>query len=223
MSENLESSIKTLLLKKVFFKESDLFYPFVGIHPQFANHKSDFDAFKEFFDINTEQIAGVGEIGLDPTYVEFNGDSGKEIQKWIFEQMLNLAEQHHKPISIHSRGTVSEILDLLPSYHLDHVAFHWYDGSKKNLRKINDYGYFTSFGPYLLYNLDKQNIFREVDTEFILLETDGPVGYKKCFQEVMTTPSLIITLVYFVSTLLRMPFEETSRLILSNVARFIGR
>lgn len=221
MSENLQTSIQTVLLRKRCCGNPDLIHSFVGIHPQFARLKSEYELFEDFFESNTSLIAGVGEIGLDPTYVDSNGCSFMDSQKWIFEQMLSLAEKYRKPISIHSRRSVDQILEILPSFRLKNAVFHWYDGSKKNLRKINDCGFFASFGPYLLYSQDKQNLFRVCDPELVLLETDGPVSYKNCFQDVLTTPSLIITLVYFVSTLLRVSFEESTQLIVSNSSRFI--
>jgi len=222
MSENLETSIQTVLLKDRCGSTPDLIHSFVGIHPQFAMRKSDYELFKDFFDSNKTLISGIGEIGLDPTYVDLHGCPFMDTQKWIFEQMLNLAEKSSMPVSIHSRRSVDQILEILPSYRLENAVFHWYDGSKKNLAKINDLGFFASFGPYLIYSHDKQNLFKACDPLLMLLETDGPVGYKKCFQEVFTTPSLIITLVYFVSTLLRVSFEESARLILSNSSRFIA-
>lgn len=221
MSENLESSIRTLSLKDKSLDSSDLIHPFVGIHPQYAQKKSDFDFFEEFFELNVNEISGLGEIGLDPTYVHSDGSSFFENQKWIFEKMLSIAEKYNKPVSIHSRRSVDEILQVLSSFRLNHVVFHWYDGSKKNLGKINDLGYFTSFGPYLLYNRDKQNLFKASDPALVLLETDGPVGYKNCFENVLTTPSIIITLVYFVSILLKTSFEDARKLVISNVSKFI--
>ncbi|MDR4492140.1 MAG: TatD family hydrolase [Candidatus Nitrosocosmicus sp.] len=222
MSENLETSVETILLRQRCLGNPDMIHSFVGIHPQFARQKSDYEVFEDFFGSHSKLITGIGEIGLDPTYFDLHGCSYMNTQKWIFEQMLNLAEKNNKPISIHSRRSVDQILEILPSFRIKRAVFHWYDGSKKNLRKINDHGFFASFGPYLLYNIDKQNLFKECNPSFVLLETDGPVSYKNCFQDVFTTPSLIITLVYFISTLLRISFEEATRMIVANSSRFIS-
>jgi TatD DNase family protein len=222
MSENLETSIQTVMLKQRRSGNTDLIHPFVGIHPQFARQKSDYKLFEDFFDANINLIAGIGEIGLDPTYVDLHGRPFMDTQEWIFEQMLSLAEKSHRPVSIHSRRSVDQILDILPSFRLENAVFHWYDGSKKNLRKINDRGFFASFGPYLLYSPDKQNLYKECDPMLVLLETDGPIGYKNCFQGIFTTPSLIVTLVYFISTLMKVSFEEATRLIVSNASRVIA-
>src|SRR5690606_39238918 len=122
------------------------------------------------------------EIGLDPTYNNIELKNSVESQKFIFHRMLKLAEQNQKPISIHSRKSVEEIIEVLPSYKIKSAVFHWYEGSKKNLKKINDLNFFVSFGPYILYNKEKRNMLREVDIDLVLLETDGPVRYKKCLE-----------------------------------------
>ena len=80
--------------------------------------------------------------------------------------MLDMAEKYDKPVSIHSRRSLNDVLDILTSYKLKKVVFHWYDGSKTFLRKINELGYYVSFGPYLLYSEDKKILLKESDPSF---------------------------------------------------------
>lgn len=127
------------------------------------------------------------------------------------------------PVSIHSRRSVGDILNMLPSYRIKNAVFHWYEGSKKQLKKINDMDLYVSFGPYILYNKEKQDILREANINLVLLETDGPVTYKNCLQSILTSPSLIISIQYIVSTIIEKSFNETTDLLLRNASRFIQR
>ena len=108
VSMDYTSSQKTLELGK----KSELVLPFIGIHPEKAQDDSEpvFNLINE----NKEKISGIGEIGLDPTYT--NSDEELSKQEKIFRDQLSLAEELKKPVSIHSRKSLDEILKILPSY-----------------------------------------------------------------------------------------------------------
>lgn len=150
------------------------------------------ESFNDFFLSDKESVDGIGEIGLDPTYTTNNDSNTIEAQRTVFNQMLSIAEKNDKPISIHSRRSLKDVLDILTSYRLKRVVFHWYDGNKSSLRKINEFGYYVSFGPYLLYSEDKKALLAESDLSLLLLETDGPVSYRHCFTDSVTSPVFII-------------------------------
>lgn len=222
VSEDINSSVQALSLKEKYFKNSDLFRVFVGIHPQFASVSADLDFFEGLLRSKADLIAGIGEIGIDPTYTNLDPENTLEKQKIVFEKMLCLAERYDMPVSLHSRRSVKEILEVLPSYEIRNAVFHWYDGNKNNLKKINDKGYFISFGPYLLYSNDKHILLKESDITLVLIETDGPVKYKNCFDGTLTSPSLVVSIVYFASVLLKKSFEELSEILYDNSKRFLS-
>ena len=221
VSEDLESSVKNLNIKKKHFVSSDSFKAFVGIHPQHASAKM-LETFNDFFLRNTESVDGIGEIGLDPTYTTNNGSNSIESQRTVFSQMLSIAERNNKPVSIHSRRSLKEVLDILTSYRLKRVVFHWYDGNKSYLRKINEFGYYVSFGPYLLYSEDKKALLAESDLSLLLLETDGPVSYRHCFNNSVTSPVFIISLLNCVSNVLKKNFNDVSEKIFRNSVDFLN-
>jgi TatD DNase family protein len=221
VSVDLESSAKNIDIKQKYFLNSELFKTFVGIHPEYATLNR-LEPFNDFLLSNIENIDGIGEIGLDPTYLHNNGSDTIDIQKTVFNQMLNIAEKNSKPVSIHSRRSLKEVLDTLTSYQIKKVVFHWYDGSKNFLQKINDLGYYVSFGPYLLYSEDKKMLLTETDPSLLLLETDGPVPYKRCFENVITSPAFIISIINFVSTLLRKKFGDMMEIAFRNSINFLS-
>ena len=89
---------------QLFETARDVVRQFVGIHPE-AAAREDLDKFKEIFRENLQFIDGVGEIGLDGTY-----DVPYDKQKQVFNAMLELAESTKKPVSIHSRKALDDIL-----------------------------------------------------------------------------------------------------------------
>ncbi len=221
VSEDLGSSVKNLSIKKKHFVNTDSFKAFVGIHPQYASVKLS-ESFSDFFISNKENIDGIGEIGIDPTYTINNVSNTVEVQKTVFNQMLSIAEKNNKPVSIHSRRSLKEVLDTLTSYRLNRVVFHWYDGNKSLLKKINELGYYVSFGPYLLYSENKRTLLSESDLSLLLLETDGPVSYRHCFNNVITSPVFIISLINYVSIILKKNFNDLSEMIFRNSVEFLN-
>ena len=115
------------------------------------------------------------------TYIE---NKGYRFQKQIevFRSMLSLAEKTKKPVSIHSRGSLDNVLEILKNYNLDSILLHWFSGSKKQLNKSMDMGLFVSYGPPLLYAPDKKTLLRNTHLDKFLVETDGPVRYSRCFE-----------------------------------------
>ena len=90
VSMNYENSKRTLEISK----QSQLILPFLGIHPECANEE--LDPMITLIQDNMDIISGIGEIGLDPTYV--HSDEDKKNQIHVFESLLSIAEKHHKPV-----------------------------------------------------------------------------------------------------------------------------
>ena len=174
VSMNNENSLQTLDLAK----QSNLVLPFIGIHPECAN--DELEQMTMMIDENHQNLSGIGEIGLDPTYVKNDDDSKNQIH--VFETLLSLAEKFNKPVSIHSRKSLDEIFEIMTSYKTEHALLHWFDGSKKQLQKAMDMRFFVSYGPVMVYANDKQTLLSNTDESKILVETDGPVRFSRCFE-----------------------------------------
>lgn len=185
---NTSTSSKALRL----FGEKDvhnIVYNFLGIHPQYADEN--ISQFEEMVSSNIHNIDGIGEIGLDPTYYNQEKNT-KVMQDLVFTKMLTIAETYDKPISVHSRQSLDEILNVLSTYNLKKACLHWFDGSPQQLEKSLDMGLYVSFGPSLIYSKKKQGLLKLTDQGKLLIETDGPVRYPSCFKNVITLPTSVL-------------------------------
>ena len=171
-------------------------------------------------ELNQNNISGVGEIGLDPTYCENDEDTKRQIQ--VFESLLSSAEKFHKPISIHSRKSLDDIFEIMTSYDTKHALLHWFDGSKKQLQTAMDMDFFVSFGPVMIYANDKQTLLSKSDESKILVETDGPVRFSRCFEMKSGQISFIPSVVFCASKILEKTFDEMSLMLEENTKRFLG-
>lgn len=192
--------------------------PFLGIHPEKAqdNPTSVYEMIKE----NKNKISGIGEIGLDRTYVK--SDDEWEIQKQVFSKQLDFAEKFQKPVSIHSRKTLDDVFDILSSYKISNILLHWFDGNKKQLKKATDLGIYVSYGPLLVYANDKQALLANTQIDKILVETDGPVRFSRCFgyktAQILFLPSVI----FCASRILNITYEKTVEILEQNSQKYLN-
>ena len=214
VSTDNETSLQTLNLAK----KSNLVLPFIGIHPESAN-----DGLEQITDLieeNHKTLSGIGEIGLDPTYANNDEDNKRQVQ--VFETLLSIAEKFNKPVSIHSRKSIDEVFQIMTSYNTKRALLHWFDGSKKQLQKAMDMGFFVSYGPVMVYANDKQTLLFKTDESKILVETDGPVRFSRCFEMKSGQVIFIPSVIFCASKILGKSFDEMSSLLENNSNSFLG-
>ena len=185
--------------------------PFVGVHPSSAG--SGFSAVEGM----AASAEGIGEVGLDPSYPVPMGR-----QRSVFGEMLRCAERLGLPVSIHSRGSLDEVIASLPSFSLRAVLLHWFDGSKRQLRAAMDAGFYVSFGPLLLYAGEKQALLARADRDRILVETDGPVGFSHCFGGRPARPCFAHSVALRAARKLGLSYERMCGLLRANSERYLG-
>lgn len=199
-------------------KRNPLVLPFIGIHPEKAD--DDLNAMIELIGDNSHRISGIGEIGLDRTYV--SDQAGFSRQVLVFQGMLSLAEKLEKPVSIHSRKTLDEIFSLLPSYSIKGILLHWFSGSKKQLQKAMDLGCFVSYGPAMIYSQDKQILLALTDMDKILLETDGPVRFSRCFGMKTAQITFLPSVLFCIAGILNKSYDEMLLIAERNASSYLG-
>jgi TatD DNase family protein len=205
---------------QLFSKHREAVRQFAGIHPEFAA-REDLDAFASIAKGNGH-IDGIGEIGLDGTYEAERGVP-YERQKQVFHAMLALAESEAKPVSIHSRRALDDILGILPSYRLKGALLHWFAGSKKQLSRAMEMGLYVSYGPALVYADDKKVLLKNTSRDRFLVETDGPVRYSRCFEDRPALPtSFLASVVSQAAATLGIPYEEAAQVLEENAKAFLG-
>lgn len=142
----------------------------LGLHPEIAHLKYDE---LTFFLTHIKSTRYIGEIGLDGSekYKETFG-----LQKQIFEKVISECNfQGNKIISIHSRGAVKEVLNILLKYpNCGNPILHWYSGSLKDLSVAIKLGCRFSVGLNMIKSKKGYEIIQRIPKELILLETDGP-------------------------------------------------
>ena len=190
---------------------------FVGVHPEKA--ASGVGNLLRIIDENVKRISGIGEIGLDPTLAKDEAEYAQ--QKYVFDEFLKTAEKHRMPVSIHSRKSIDDVLDALSTHSIRSACLHWYDGNKKQLRRAVDAGLYIGFGPVMVYADDKKSLLAKTPKDRILVETDGPVRFSRCFDMKSGQVSFIPSVIYAASQALGLGYEEMEHILRENSERFL--
>ena len=213
VSVDHSNSLETLFLAN----QSDLILPFIGIHPERVD--DDLQSMLQEIENNSKQIVGIGEIGLDPTYSKSDNQFKKQIT--VFEELLSIAEKFDKPVSIHSRKSLDKILEIMTSYNPSYSLLHWFDGSKKQLQKAMDMDFFVSYGPVTVYANDKQSLMSSTREDKILIETDGPVPFSRCFEMKPAQLGFLPSVAFCASKILKKSYADVTKLIAKNSEAFL--
>jgi TatD DNase family protein len=221
-SMDLETSRQSLKLAE---EHSGYVYAALGIHP-WNTKKLPPNGLQDTVDLiqqneeNRERVVAVGEIGLDSSY------SGKgeitDIQMQVFNKLLSVAEELSLPVIIHSRGTASRIVSLLPSYKIKKVLLHWFSRPHSLISRIVDRGYYITEGPPSVFSMGIREVIRRIPLTNLMTETDGPVRFRGPFKGKLTTPAFIPTVVGAVAQIKGKEKSEVAEQIFRNFVDFFG-
>ena len=195
--------------------------PFVGMHPERVRESDTDDMlYSLLYLAEHNRVAGIGEIGLDPAYADDGRIPASQVR--AFEAMLELAARLGKPVSIHSRKSLDRVFDVMTSYDAGRAALHWFDGSKRQLARAQDMGFYISYGPVSVYANDKQRLIALSDMDKVLVETDGPVRFSRCFEHRVGQACFVASVIHVISQVRRMPFDFAAALIAKNSTAYLG-
>jgi len=215
-SMNLETSRTSIKLAE---QHKGLVYAALGIHPWNVNQlaPNELEQTSEFIlqhGADNERVVAVGEVGLDPQYAKRKEQ--REMQTKVFHEMLRLAEKLTLPVIVHSRWSAPKILEILPSYKLSAVLWHWLSSPPALLPKIVSRGDYISEGPPTVFSTRIQEIVQLVPIQNLLTETDGPVRYYGPFKDRPTTPAFLPEVVKAIAEIKKVSESDTAEQILRN-------
>lgn len=143
--------------------------PALGFHPELAfQRKNEFPIFLE----NLNKTRYIGEIGLD--YGKQSNEDKKE-QKRVFEKIIDACSNYKdKILTIHSRGSYRDVIDIIGNNFSNKVILHWYSGSLKELERAVEFGFYFSVNLPMTISISGQKIIKSIPHQRILTESDGP-------------------------------------------------
>lgn len=188
----------------------------VGIHPHEVSNcaEKDIGVIEELAAL--PKVVAIGEIGLDYHYPPIN----KEAQKYLLHSMLEISGSVSKPVILHSRESMSDLLDaiqdwelnLKPTHHRQHSfngVCHSFEGSESDAQRLMKLKYLSGIGGPVTFknNFQLQTLIKSIGLEYIVLETDSPFLSPHPFRGVQNEPFRIPLIAQKVANLLEIQVE----------------
>jgi len=152
----------------------------VGVHPHDASSATE-ETFVQLRELcHHPKVLAVGEIGLD-----FYRDlSPRDVQRRVFERQLALAAEVEKPVIIHQRDSLSDVMERLEQWSKEQAVkcdqplgvLHCFSGDVQAAERAIALGFYISLaGPVTYLNAKRPAaVAQAVPLDRLLLETDCP-------------------------------------------------
>lgn len=166
--------------------------------------------------LQNKKVVAIGEIGLDYYWIKENKDK----QKNLFESQLLLAEKYNLPVIVHSRDAVQDVYDILKKYNIK-GSIHCYSGSVQMAKEFTKLGFYIGIdGPITFKNNKRQKeIVKEIDNNYLLVETDSPYLSPEPKRGEKNTPLNLVYIIDKIADELEIDKEDMSNILTENAKR----
>ena len=141
----------------------------IGIHPWYIVEDmigADLEIIES--KLKDEKCLAIGECGLDKRI-----EIPMALQQMVFEKQLALAEKYKKPVVIHCVAAFQEVIAIKKKMAISvPMIIHGFSKNKEIAEQLIAYGFYISFGKYLLRNPELELVFKSIPKERLFLETD---------------------------------------------------
>ncbi|WP_240601788.1 TatD family hydrolase [Oleiagrimonas sp. MCCC 1A03011] len=148
-------------------------HPAYGLHPMFmdAHDDADLDALENWLRDRGDDAVAVGECGLD-----FQVGIEHERQRRFFRHQIGLARELDRPLILHARKAVEEVILTLRHEGPVRGVVHSYGGSVEQARQLWDLGIHIGLGGPVTHERAHKlhRLAASMPLEQLLLETDAP-------------------------------------------------
>lgn len=166
----------------------------VGVHPHEAARCSDGLPEELLTLASDERVVALGEAGLDYYY----DHSPREVQRTVFRMHLEWAVRTRKPLVLHVRDAMDDVLSLLNERGVGEreglkLLFHCYSGGLRYLDSVLALGAWCALGGAVTWKRSDElrEVAARIPADRLLLETDCPWMAPKPFRGRLNEPSYV--------------------------------
>lgn len=196
----------------------------VGVHPV-DNPTRVFE--KDKFDelMKNPKVVAVGECGYDFFHIEKATDL--ERQSKLFDEQINFAIEHDKPLMIHSRNAYLELLDVLEPLKAKHGEklrgdIHFFAGTLEEAKRFWAIGFTTSFTGVITFARNYDEVIKNAPIEMLMSETDAPFVAPAPYRGKRNEPSYVSEVVKKIAEIRGEDLESVRAKLVENALRMIG-
>lgn len=151
----------------------DLCGGMMGLHPCYVKKGFEKDLYEVESWLGKKKFCAVGEIGTD---LYWDKSLWSEQQE-AFQIQLNLAKQYALPVSIHSRESTDQALEIIEKLQDGklHGVFHCFSGTIAQAERAIKLGFHLGIGGVATFKKGElDELLKTIDLKHLVLETDSP-------------------------------------------------
>ncbi len=178
-----------------------------------------------------KKIVGIGECGLD--YYRCDEASIMK-QKENFIKQIELANEFHKPLMLHTRNNPEDAtknvyrdtLQILKQHAKVKGVVHFFEGSAEDAKNFTDFGFLVSFTGAITYpprkngkGCDYREAIKSIPLDMILNDSDSPYLAPVPYRGKRNEPSYVKEVVKKIAEIKNLPEKEVAEAIIVNAKR----
>lgn len=207
-------------------------YACVGLHPQEVVNEGDFD-YSLYKDLAMNpKVVCVGECGLDYFRIDPDDHVGKDRQKEVFTQQIELALELDLPLMLHIRPALDtydaydEVLEILEDYKKNNPRLrgnaHFFVGTKEIADRFLSIGFTVSFTGVITITEEYDEVVKHVSLEHMMAETDAPFVAPKSHRGKRCEPWMVEEVYKKIAELKGLSVEEIQTQFAHNRQKMFG-
>lgn len=194
----------------------------LGIHPWWAEAHQPIALIQleNLLQQQPTQICALGEIGLDFAIAP----ASFAIQQQLFTAQLALAAKYQKPVILHHRKSMVQLLAELKRQKFGQGGIlHAFSGSPEQGQDFLDLGFKLGIGGTISYQRSQktQNAVRRLPLRSFVLETDAPAMPLSGFQGQINTPKQLALVFHHFCSLRPEAPEEIAQVLWQNTVQVL--
>jgi TatD DNase family protein len=194
----------------------------MGLHPCYVKPES-YEA--ELAHVETElskrKFQAIGEIGIDLYWDK----TTLAIQQEAFRRQIQLAKKYQLGINIHCRDAFDEVFEVLESEKSDGLfgIFHCFTGDFQQAQRAINLNMKLGIGGVATFKNGKIDQFlKEIDLQYIVLETDSPYLAPVPYRGKRNESSYTVLVAEKLAQIYELPVVEIARITTENSKAVFG-
>jgi TatD DNase family protein len=194
----------------------------MGLHPCYVKPES-YEA--ELAHVETElskrKFQAIGEIGIDLYWDK----TTLVIQQEAFRRQIQLAKKYQLGINIHCRDAFDEVFEVLESEKSDGLfgIFHCFTGDFQQAQRAINLNMKLGIGGVATFKNGKIDQFlKEIDLQYIVLETDSPYLAPVPYRGKRNESSYTVLVAEKLAQIYELPVVEIARITTENSKAVFG-
>jgi len=193
----------------------------VAVHPHDAEGFGDEDKQALIELLETDQVAAIGECGLDYYYEHSPRVAQREMLRWHLQQ----AEQYQLPALFHIREAFDEFWPIFDEFELPRGGVvHSFSAGVTELQQALERDLYVALNGIMTFTRDEQQL-AAVDAlplEMLVLETDAPFLTPMPYRGTINEPQYVCEVAQFIADRKGISYAELESITDANAQRLLA-